>query len=283
MTNVRKAIAHRSACHPRATYVIASALDRCARPFYKRRRRLGAKGARLGLPFPDIELAWRAPWSSSVRYRVLCSAFGTEGTPWPDPGLVSVPDLSELRPPTVIATMHVGPMLALGALLQRLPAETLAVTAGLPPRPGLHSAASGTGEGQRALAFAQALRALREGRFVFLALDGQADRTVDVPLFGRRAALGAGAFVLAVRADAPILPVAARWRGDGVEVVVGDPIDPAAESVMATAVGRWFERFATECPVDLGADFVRLLLRAPSWQRAGERELAEPVMPDLAV
>jgi hypothetical protein len=280
---LRKALALGVARVPHVSFAAASAIDWSAARF----RGAPAPASRPegvgNLPFADLELARRASWSSSARYRVLSSAFGTAGTSWPDLRSVSVPDVSRLSPPMVIATFHIGPMLALGALLQRLPAPTLAVTAGLPSRPGLRSVASESGQWDRVHAFAAALQALRADQFVFLSVDGAADRRVEVPLLGRRISIGAGAFVLSRISGAPILPAAARWRDGRIEIATGAPILAAAEETMASALARWLEQHVHELPEELGPGFVEFLYRSPLVEAPVQNGRTQPVVRNLAV
>jgi hypothetical protein len=259
---LRKALARAAARRPRATFAVASGLDWCTAA-----RQRGAPSSRAGaagLPLPDLELAARASWSSSVRYRVLSSAMGCAGTPWPYWGLVTLSGGPLPRPPAVLATLHIGPMAGLGLLLDRLPGDVLAVTAGLPPRPGMRTAESGHSEWQRMLVFRQALQALTRGGFVFLAVDGAANRRIDVPLLGRRPSIGAGAFALARMTDSPVVPVAARWRNRAIEIVTGAPIPPGEESTMAVVFANWFQHLIESHPEELGPGFVSWLARSPA-------------------
>jgi hypothetical protein len=280
---VRKPIAHVAASVPSTTFAVASAVDWFARWLDRAPVPQAALSGAPELAFADPELARRASWSASVRYRVLCSALGTPGTPWPHLGLVTVPDVSELPPPMVIATFHIGPMLALGAMIKRLPAETVAVTAGLPDRQGMRSVGSAGDEWRRVQAFTEALQALQADRFVFIAVDGAADRRIEVPLLGRSVSIGAGAFALSRISGAPLLPAAARWRGGKAEVVIGVPIPAAGEEKMAGALARWLEHRIREYPVELGSDFVEFLLRAPLRNRAVEDRAEQPLVTDLAI
>lgn len=235
----------------------------------------------------ELERARRASWSSSLRCSVLHAGLSVPGTRWPFPRLVSGPDPAEIPPPAVLATFHVGPMHAVGAWLERLPAEVLVLQAGheakSPPRPGrttLHVAAN---EWSRAAAFRTAVETLRSGAFVFLAVDGSGSRPVEAPLFGRTVGLARGAFALSRITGAPIRPVAPRWRGYGVEIVAGEPVPPADDRAMAAVLTGWLEAFVREAPGEILPALVDLLRESPLADRAIEQGRPQAVVADLAV
>ena len=262
-TRIRRIVARGFAHAPRVTYALTAAVDW---PFW-----LGASPTRslplppdwAELPIDDVRAAARTGWSASARYRLIASTLGSNTGTWPHFGMVTLPDITDWRPPLLLATLHIGPIYAHGALLHALPGHAAALTAGLPSRPGLTAVASGYEQWQRARALLVARRALSDGEYVFAAVDGQADRRVEAGLLGRRVSLGAGMFTMARIARVPIVPLAARWRGGRIEIVAGAQIAPDAEPMMAQAFARFFEEFVLAWPRDLGPAFINLLRQSP--------------------
>jgi lauroyl/myristoyl acyltransferase len=225
-----------------------------------------AESLRLVLPelAPDeLEKARRATWSARLRSRVLDAALAVPGAARPYPRLLSGPDPARIRPPAVLATVHIGPVSTLGLLLEQLPADVLAIQAGnevkAPERPGwtiLH--VDSASEWDRAAAFRRALATLRGGGFVVLLVDGHGSH-LEVPLMGRKVGLARGAFALARASGAPIVPLTARWRGAAVEIVAGEPLPPGDEQETAAAFARWIEARVREAPGEILPSFVQLI------------------------
>jgi hypothetical protein len=221
---------------------------------------------RLVLPelAPDeLERARRATWSARLRSSVLDAALSVPGAARPYPRLLSGPDPARMRPPAVLATVHIGPVSTLGLLLEQLPADVLALQAGnevkAPQRPGwtiLH--VDSASEWDRAAAFGRALATLRAGGFVVLTVDGHGSH-LEVPLLGRKVCLARGAFALARASGAPIVPLTARWRGAAVEIVAGEPLPPGDEQEMAAAFAAWIEARVRETPGEILPSFVELI------------------------
>jgi hypothetical protein len=222
--------------------------------------RLGLDEAsiRRALPFlPPAELARtrRAAWSSWLRLRVVEAAVGSAGASWPYPPLHV--DVSALRPPMILATFHLGPVPALGGLLEQLPGEVLVLQRSGQPRPSLTLLGIEADSSQRAAVFRRAVEALRGGGFVFVVVDAyKTAATVEATFLGRQVRLARGGFALARITGAPIVPLAARWRGRRIDIVAGDPILAGDESAMAGAVTSWLEDYVRENPGEIGRKFV---------------------------
>ncbi len=205
-----------------------------------------------------------ADTASYYRARVLSKRYLSAGVAWPFPRVVAGPDPSRLSPPLVLATFHIGPLPALGALVQRLPGPAAIVTnvSGVPTRGAAVLSAKGS-EGHRVAAATEAARILRSGGFALLAVDGFATARVPVTLFGRETSLSAGAFALARLAGAPVLPIAARWQGMGVRFEYGDLIPSGAAEAMAASVAVWLEGYLYRNPGELTPAVAKLLRSAP--------------------
>jgi hypothetical protein len=203
----------------------------------------------------EVRRVRRATWTSWVRLRVLEAGAASPTARWPYPPLVPGTGAA-LRPPLVLAGFHLGPITAVGAVLEQLPGEVLVLHLSGTPRKRLTMTPVGTDQWQRAAALRRAVTALRTGGSVFMLVDAnEVPATVEVTLFGRTTRLARGAFALARMTGSPLVPLAARWRGSRVEIVTGDPIPPAAEAVMAAAAARWLEGFVRESPEELGRLF----------------------------
>ena len=144
----------------------------------------------------------------------------------------------------------------------------------------MYSVASGS-EAERVGAFRQAMLTLRGGGFVFAATDGGGQRRVETIIAGRRVKLAAGPFVLARLAQAPILPVAAHWRGSRLEIATGPLILPAAEAQTAAAFGAWIEAHLALYPGDCGG-FLPFLQASPLAE-PGEQFVPKAPVADLPV
>ena len=259
LTSMRWAAAY----WPRTTLTLTHAVAHATWPL---ERRFDPEAVREVLPDlgrAELRRARRAAWSSALKRRVLEAARGTPGAPWPYPRIVSGPDPAALSPPMVLTTFHIGPMPALSALLERLPAPTLALQGGegeILERPRLNVLSVDTGDPwQRAYAYRRALAALASGAFVFIAGDGRGTTPIHAPLFGRTVGVARGAVALALRTGAPILPLAARWRGPTIEIVTGDLIPPGDEGAMAAGTTRFLEDYVRATPEEVDPSFTGFL------------------------
>jgi hypothetical protein len=224
-----------------------------------------AVALRLGVPLGPPLLKERILWKAMEA-----------GHPRPYPRVSQQPSPAGLAPPMVLATAHVGSMLALGALLEQLSGEVLALHASYPARPGLAMhALAGASEAERAGAFRRALLMLRAGGFVLIAADGGGERRVPAEVLGHRVPLASGPFALARIACVPLLPVAAYWPGWTIRIAVGAPIPPAPEPEMAAAFGRWLDQ-ELRCRPGEASPALDLVRRSPLAGGTGARPAASP-------
>jgi lauroyl/myristoyl acyltransferase len=251
---------------PRLAFSLAGGLAWLSRPLGR-----GIGEERLAGVFPELSpdelrAARRRTWSTFLRGEALDAALARPNRRPVNPELVPQSALDELRAPLIIASFHIGPFAALGAALERLPGDVLAVhRGGFAPRPGVTHVHIGPGEWERARVFHRAVTTLRGGGFLFTAVDGHAvdgyyASTVDAPMFGGTVSFARGAFALARITGTPIVLLAARWRGSRVEVAVSDPIAPeGGEEAMATGAARWLESYLREFPGEMSLRMLEIL------------------------
>lgn len=219
----------------------------------------------------------RAIAALEARNRLLVACIRRAGLD-PVRPLVDGSALAGLRPPLILGTFHAGAVHALGPALERLPGPVLALRDGplFRPRPPLELATTEGDDQSRAAVFHRALTCLRRGGFVALALDVAPGPVLRVPCLGRALELPRGPFALARLAGAPIVPVAARWRGSKVEVAAGEPLVPLGkqasvegerpeqdgerETALAAAAASWLERYLNAAPAETGLGLLRRLL-----------------------
>ena len=168
---------------------------------------------------------------------------------WPYPRALASPDPADLHAPMVLATFHMGPLAALGGLIERLPGPVCVLLgAGQVVTRRARYVRTLGGEQQRAAAVVEALHTLRAGGYALVVVDGVGTGLVQTTVLGRPVSLAAGAFALARLADAPLLPVAVRWRGAAVEIVAGEQIAPTDDAAMATALVAWARALPAPAP-----------------------------------
>jgi lauroyl/myristoyl acyltransferase len=285
----RSALKRTAARWPRASLAAASTAGWLTQPLG---RGMSVDAIREALPHLDrdeLEAARRATWSSSLRRAVLAAALSVPGARDPYPRLVAGPDPSTMPAPAVLATFHVGPLQALGLLFERLPADVLVLQADdaspLPPsRVGFRRMHGANDEWRRAAVFRAALEALQAGGYVCLAVDGKGAPLVEAPLLGRTVGLTRGAFALARMTGAPIVPVAPRWRGPGIEIVAGEPVAAGDDRAMAAALTGWLESFVCASAGEIVPSFMAFLrARVASADAAVKQADTHLVMADLAV
>lgn len=228
---------------PRLAFLAADLLAKFWTIFGRRFSR-----ARLLLPNADLASMWR----THVRTQLL------DGWMRHDRAtalrLVQANDaITALRPPMIIGTFHVGPTYALGAVSERLSGETFALRG-----------PQGTTDQERAAKFYRAVEQLRSG-FVIVALDPREAQRIATPFLGGTLQLARGPFAMARIARVPIVPVVARWEGDGIVLVVGDAIEFASEEqTMADAAAGWLEGYLREYPGELSYRVLELERRRPA-------------------
>ena len=168
-----------------------------------------------------------------------------------------------LRPPMIVSTFHIGPTLGLGVLSERLQGETLVLRGTQIPldRAARHDVnlIEGTDQ-QRAATFHRAIERLRQNGFVILALDPHEAPRIAAPFFGRTLQLARGPFAMARIARVPIVPLVARWIGNEIELIAGEPLPVLDdEQALAAAATQWLESYLRDSPGELSARIVELM------------------------
>lgn len=243
---------------PRAGVAVAHALASVTRPLGR-----GIADDWLARTFPALtpparRAARQRTWAAFLKGEAVDAALRHHAGRRAYPRLIRDPAMPELRGPLILASFHVGPHQALGAVLRSLPGEVLAIDRGqYVPGRDFTLVTAGEDEWERARTFQRALGALRADAFVFVNLDGQHPdefdvSTIEVPVLGRTLPLARGAFALARISGTPIMPLVARWRGTAIEVIAGEPV-PAGQSEpeMARAVAAGIDRYLTEHPGEI--------------------------------
>lgn len=177
---------------------------------------------------------------------------------------------AELEAPLVFITAHVGALHLLAAGLDRLGTERLALrwSALHETAPGEESAFTLGPLGARTEALRRGLERLRQGKFVVTALEGAHGSAEPGRLFGHRLNVGRGGFALARLAGVPIVPVAALWERNRVQVALGRPLATTADASAETAL--WFEGLLRRSPSQISLGLLRRLLEKPSVTPPGE-------------
>jgi lauroyl/myristoyl acyltransferase len=222
--------------------------------------------AELRALFPDLTTAdavLRRFWVSHARTLLLGGWIRRDGIA-PIRMLVRQNDaIARLRPPMIVGTFHIGPTLGLGTLSERLQGETLVLRGTQFPldratRDNVNLI-EGTDQ-QRAATFHRAIERLRDGGFVIMALDPNEAHRIAVPFLGGTLHLARGAFAMARVAGVPIVPLVARWDGDAIELIVGEPLPVSNdEQVLAGAAARWLEAYLRESPGELSYRILELM------------------------
>ncbi len=172
-----------------------------------------------------------------------------------------------LRPPMIVSTFHIGPTLGLGVLSERMRGETLVMRGTQFPldrasRENVNfdvSLIGGTDQ-QRAATFHRAIERLRQNGFVILALDPHEAHRIAAPFFGRTLQLARGPFAMARIARVPIVPLVARWDGDEIELIVGEPLPILDdEQALAALAAQWLENYLRDSPGELSARILELM------------------------
>lgn len=191
----------------------------------------------------------RRYWINHMRAQLITSWIDRHGVK-PARALVRPNDaVAQLRPPMIIGTFHIGPILTLGALAGQLNGETVILRGPM-----------GTTDQQRAAAFHRTLEALRSNAFIVIALDPRESQRIAVPFFGRTLQLARGPFAMARIARVPIVPLVPRWDGNAVELIVGEPLPMSDdEQTLAESAGRWLEEYLRENPGELSYRILDLM------------------------
>ena len=171
------------------------------------------------------------------------------------------------HPAAVLLTVHSGPAGTIAFVLRHLGRPALIVRAGERGThfPGFDVATLEGDEQLRAKAVLRALAHLGRGLPVVIAADGSHGASCEpVPCCGGTIRFRRGPFVLARLARVPIVPLAFRWAGGGIEVEAGEPIFPPAggeagerERAMAAEAGAWLEGRLRARPGELSVKLLR--------------------------
>ena len=179
---------------------------------------------------------------------------------------INTSTIDSLPPRAILATFHVGTIYALGLALERLPKPVLALRHGHLHRtdPPLELVTTEGGLRTRAAAFRRSVAHLRKDGYVLIAADVRSESSLRVTCLGKPLSLARGPFALARITGVPIVPLVARWSGQTIEIVTGEPLQPEAsagvEASLAAAAGEWLERYLSERPSDIGLGLLRTLL-----------------------
>ena len=171
---------------------------------------------------------------------------------------------AELQAPLMFITAHVGALPLLAAGLDRLGTERLALrwSALHETAPGEESAFTLGPLAARTEALRRGLERLRQGKIVVTALEGTHGSADPGRLFGHRLDVGRGGFALARLAGVPIVPVAALWVRNRVQVALGRPLATTADAPAETAL--WFEGLLRRSPSQISLGLLRRLLENPA-------------------
>lgn len=187
-----------------------------------------------------------------------------EGRPLdPFASLVSWSDAKsahDLPRPAILVTAHVGALYLLAAALAPLKVPRLAIRWSALHTASLYERVASTAGGVelRAALLHDALGTLRAGGLVTTVLDGTHGGAFRVSVLGRGIDFGQGAFTLARLSGAPIVPVAALWRGNRVECRTWPAIADPGEAAL------WLERFLRMSPEQCSLGLLRQLLFEPA-------------------
>jgi hypothetical protein len=195
-----------------------------------------------GTPVPAAALGW--PDEHRYRDYVLRTRLTDPSLRQPFPRLIGGSGLATLSPPQVLVSLHTGPLRAFDEFWPYLPGEVTVLLGPGYPRP--HNARSlriSNDEASRVAVARGAARALQDGGFLFMTPDAQGTARVTAELMGIRLSLASGAFALARMTASPMVPIALRWRGSAIEAVIGRPIAPGSESLMAAQLLQWFGEY----------------------------------------
>jgi hypothetical protein len=236
----------------RPAFAAARALDTASRI---RRVAAGSRSPPLvigGTRVPATALGW--PGEYRYRDYVLRTRLNDPSLRQPYPRLIGGSGLATLSPPQVLVSLHSGPLRALDGLWPYLPGEVTVLLG--PGYRRLHNARSlriNNDEATRVAVARGAARALQNGGFLFMTPDADGTARVTAELMGIRFSLASGAFALARMTASPMVPIALRWRGSAIEAVIGRPIAPGSESLMAAQLLQWFGEYFRDNRAQLSA------------------------------
>ncbi|MGZ4809427.1 MAG: hypothetical protein ACXV7D_08860 [Thermoanaerobaculia bacterium] len=243
--------------HPAAAYRLASSLG----AFRHRLTRRWPTLAEVQALFPHLEPRAAAEVATRVaalheRNLLLVRTIFAHGIDPVSPMVSVAENLAAMQGPKILGTFHVGALHAIGAALERLRSPVLVLRSGIlfTPRAPLQVQSTEGGDQQRAAALHRALRHLRDGGLVVMALDVVADRGFEAACLGHPLRIAPGAFALARWTKAPIVPVVSRWVSSGIHVDADEPVSSPDEAA------QWLERFLMASPSEITLGLLRILL-----------------------
>lgn len=249
LTRILAALASRM---PRLAYGIADAIGTLVW------QRLASE--RLSRVFPElapdaVRNVRAAEQRVAMRNHVLITSIRNAGMDTVRSMVDASERLAALRPPLILSTFHIGALPGLGPALERVKGDVLVLRSSPPIatdlRPTLTVEDTTGDEQRRAQVFHNALDHLRAGGFVFMPLDPEQSVRVPAPFRGLALHLARGPFAMSRIMQVPIVPIVGRWRGARVEIIVGDPLGPGDESVVAAAAAAWLESYLIENPLEI--------------------------------
>ena len=209
------------------------------------------------------------------RNEVLVRSIRRTGVETLRPLVSPSPALARLTAPCILGTFHVGALHTIGVALEAAGRPVLAFREGVlfTPRAPIEVQSTAGNEQERAAAFLRALAQLRRGGIVLMSLDMPRGAVIETSCLAQQLPLARGAFALAQRSGAAIVPTVVRWRGAHAEVEIDAPLqvpatvdrsgDPAAfERRLAQSAASWLERYLQRAPHELTLGLLRELLYA---------------------
>ena len=252
-----------AALSPRAAFAAAGALAALLSIASRRHTR-----ARLRSLFPQLSRAvagriLRRIWTTYARTLMLMGWMRRGGRSSILALVRENEAVRRLRPPMIVSTFHIGPTLSLGVLSERMQGETLVLRGTQFPLDGHARHNVNLIEGndqQRAATFHRAIERLRQNGFVVLALDPHEAHRIAAPFLGRTLQLARGPFAMARIARVPIVPLVARWSGNEIELIVGDPLPILDdEQALAASAAQWLENYLRDSPGELSGRILELI------------------------
>lgn len=252
-----------AALSPRAAFAAAGVLAALLSIASRRHTRASLRSLFPHLPRAAAGRILRRIWTTYARTLMLIGWMRRGGR---SSILALVRDneaVRRLRPPMIVSTFHIGPTLSLGVLSERMQGETLVLRGTQFPLDGHARHNVNLIEGndqQRAATFHRAIERLRQNGFVVLALDPHEAHRIAAPFLGRTLQLARGPFAMARIARVPIVPLVARWAGNEIELIVGDPLPVLDdEQALAASAAQWLENYLRDSPGELSGRILELM------------------------
>ena len=252
-----------AAFSPRAAFAAAGTLALLLSIASRRHTRASLRSLFPHLSRADAGRILRRIWTTYARTLMLIGWIRRGGRA-PVQALVAR-ERSGAPPPSpmIVSTFHIGPTLSLGVLSERMQGETL-VLRGTQFPVDTHARQNVNliegNDQQRAATFHRAIERLRQNGFVVLALDPHEAHRIAAPFLGRTLQLARGPFAMARIARVPIVPLVARWAGNEIELIVGEPLPVLDdEQALATCAAQWLESYLRDSPGELSGRILELM------------------------